>query len=67
MNLSTQKSARRTEVHAVLNDNLVIEPVLIRQCRQIVQCQCVFLVDHLEGGNRFLNDGSSVFGNFWED
>lgn len=46
-----------------VDNDLVIEPVLICQCRQIIQCQCVFLVDHLEEGNRFLNDHSLVFGN----
>lgn len=51
----------------MLDNNLVVEPVLICQCGQVVQCQCVFPVDHPERRNRFLNDRSSVFGNFWED
>lgn len=46
-----------------VDNDLVIEPVLICQCQQIIQCQCVFLVDHLEEGNRFLNDHSLVFCN----
>lgn len=51
----------------LLDANLVIEPVLICQCRQVIQCQRVFLVDHPEGGNRPLNDRSAAFGNFCEN
>lgn len=44
--------------------NLIIEPVLICQRRQVIQGQSVFPVDHPEGGNGFLNDRASVFVNF---
>lgn len=62
MNLSSQ-----TGLLCALEVHLVVEPVLIRQSRQVIQCQCVPLEDHTEGGERFLNHGNAVFGDFRED
>lgn len=47
--------------------NLIIEPVLISQRAQVVQGQRVFLVDHLKGGHRVLNDRGSVSVNLRKD
>lgn len=57
----------KTEVLGVFEDNLVVEPVLIGQRGQVVQRQCVFLVDHTEGGRRFHNYHGLIFCNLCKD
>ena len=56
-----------SNLHFVCDGNLIVEPVLIRQRRQVVQCQSVFLVDNAEGGDGLLHDRCLASGNFWED
>lgn len=62
-----QKHAQFSIRTLLLDDHLIIEPVLICQGRQVVQRQCVFLVCQPEGGERFLFELCQISGNFGED